>query len=103
MKQTLCEKLNIDDKLQQMQDSETFIAVKEQKEGFSHTLSFSFINPSKSDIGKISKSILDKINKAVLSTVSANQWKNTSDLIKWFNSIPNKKVSSFVNFNIKNF
>ena len=101
MKQTLCEKLNIDDRLQQMQESET-IAVKEQK-GFSHTLSFSFINPSKSDIGKISKSILDKINKAVLSTVSANQWKNTSDLIKWFNSIPNKKVSSFVNFNIKNF
>ena len=102
MKQTLCEKLNIDDRLQQMQESETFIAVKEQK-GFSHTLSFSFINPSKSDIGKISKSILDTINKAVLSTISVNQWKNTSDFIKWFNSIHTKKVSSFVNFNIKNF
>ena len=36
MKQTLCEKLNIDDRLQQMQESETFIAVKEQKVSLIH-------------------------------------------------------------------
>ena len=85
------------------QESETFITVKGHKECFHHTLSFRFINPSKSDIGKISKSIIDKINKAVLSTTSVNQWKNTSDFIKWFKSIRNKRVSSFVNFNVENF
>ena len=69
---TLCEKLNIDDRLQQMQETEAFITVKDHKEGFPYTLSFRLTNPSKSDIGKISKSILDKINKEILSTTSVN-------------------------------
>ena len=100
---TLCEKLNIDDRLQQMQETEAFITVKDHKEGFPHTLSFRLINPSKSDIGKISKSILDKINKAIVSTTSVNHWKNTSDVIKWFKSSPGKRVPSFVNFDVENF
>ena len=74
-----------------MQETEVFITVNDHKEGFPHTLSFRLINPSKSDIGKISKSILDKINKAIVSTTSVNQWKNTSDVIQWFKSIPNKE------------
>ena len=57
-----CEKLNIDDRLHQMQATEAFITVKDKKQGFPHTLWCRLVNPSKSDIGKISKSILDKIN-----------------------------------------
>ena len=89
---TLCEKLNIDDRLQQIQEMEAFITVKDHK-GFPHTLSFRLI--TKSDIGKISNSILDKINKAIVSTTSFNQWKNTSDVVKWFKNIPGKRVSTF--------
>ena len=36
------------------------------------------------------KSILDKIIKAIVSTTSVHQWKNTSDVIKWFKSILTK-------------
>ena len=100
---TLCEKFNIDDRLQQLQETEAFITVKDHKKGFPHTLSFRLINPSKSDIGKISQSILDKVNKAIVSTTSVNQWKNTSDFVKWFKNIPEKRVSSFVNFDVENF
>ena len=56
-----------------MQETEAFITVKDHKEGFPHTLSFRLIDPSKSDIGKISKSILDKTNKAIVSKTSVNQ------------------------------
>ena len=49
-----------------------------QLEGFSHTLSFRLISPSKSDIGKISKSVLDKMNNAIVSTTRVNQWRKTS-------------------------
>ena len=70
---------------------------------FTNIISFRLINPSKSDIAKISKSILDKINKAIVSTTSVNQWKNTSDVIKWFKSILDKRVSSFVNSDVENF
>ena len=74
-----------------MQETEASITVKDHKEGFPHTLSFRLINPSKSDIGKISKSILDKINKAIVSTTSVNQWKNTSDVVKWLKIFPTKE------------
>ena len=86
-----------------MQETEVFVTVKDHKEGFPHTLLFRLINPSKSDIGKISKSILDKINKAIVSTTSVNQWKNTADVVKWFKNVPQKRVSSFVNFDVENF
>ena len=86
-----------------MQETEAFISVKDHKEGFPNSPSFRLINPSKSEIGKISKHILDKINKSLLSNTKVNQWKNTSDAISWFKNINNKKQSSFVNFDVENF
>ena len=41
-----------------MQETEAFITVKDHEEGFPH-ISFRLIDPSNSDIGKLSKSILD--------------------------------------------
>ena len=49
--------------VEKMQETEAFITIKDHKEGFPHSLSFRLINPSKADIGKISKCILDSINK----------------------------------------
>ena len=36
--------------------------------------------------------ILDKINLAIREYFSFNQWKNTQNVIDWFNKISNKKV-----------
>ena len=57
-----------------MQESEAFLTVKDHKENFPNTLSFRLLNPSKSDIGKISKSFLDQINRAVIDHSKVNQW-----------------------------
>ena len=35
------------------------------------------MNPSKSNIEKVSKIIVDKINSYVVSSVQINQWKNS--------------------------
>ena len=59
----IAEKLKLDDRIQQLQETEAFISVKDHKEGFPNSPSFRLINPSKSEIGKISKHILNKINK----------------------------------------
>ena len=61
------------------------------------------IHPSKLEIGKISKSILDKINNALVENTNVNQWKNSANTIKSFKSIPNKKASSFINFDVEKF
>ena len=58
-----------------MLETEAYITIKDQKEGFPNNLSFRLLNPSKSDIGKISKNILDRINKSLIAFTHANQWK----------------------------
>ena len=99
----VAEKLKLDDRIQQLQETEDFTSVKDNKEGFPNSPSFRLSNPSKSEIGKISRHILDKINKSLLSNTKANQWKNTSDTISWFKNINSKKQSSFINFEVETF
>ena len=77
----IAQKLEIDDRVEKMLETEAFLTIKDHKEGFPHTLSFRLINPSKSDIGKISKSLLDTINKNIIKQSNVNQWKNTAQVI----------------------
>ena len=58
----IAKSLSIDDRVEKMQKSLTYITVKDHKDNFPHSISCRLINPSKTDIGKISKTILDKIN-----------------------------------------
>ena len=95
-------KLKIDDRVQQFHKAEVFITVKEDKDSFINFPTFRLSNPSKSDIDKISKSILDKINNMLVEKTKVNQWENSANTIKWFKSIPNKKGSPFVYFNVEN-
>ena len=87
----IAQELSIDDRVEKMLETEAYITVKDHKEGFPHILSFRLLNPSKSDIGKISKNILDRINKSLIAFTHANQWKNTSSVIDWFKNIANKR------------
>ena len=61
------------------------------------------INPTKNELGKISKKIIKKINQEILKKTDVNQWKNTSNVINWFNNIENKKDCSFIQYDIKEF
>ena len=99
----MAEKLSIDDRIEKMEETEAYITVKDHKEGFPHKLSFRLINPSKSDIGKISKKLLDKINKILIRNSKVNQWKNITTVIDWFKNVTNKKQCSFIQFDLENF
>ena len=87
----ISQKLEMDERVEKMQETEAFLTIKDHKEGFPHTLSFCLINSSKSDIGKISKSLLDTINENILKETNVNQWKNTAQVITWFKNIKSKK------------
>ena len=82
-------KLKIDDRVQQFHEAETFITVKDHKDNFPNFSTFRLINPSKSEIGKISKPIPDKINNASVEKTKVTQGKNSANRIKWFKNIPN--------------
>ena len=95
--------LDLEDRIETMQESESYITVKEHKEDFPHKISCRLINPSKSDIGKISKHVLDKVNQKLLSVTEVNQWKNSHSVIEWFKNIRNKSNASFFVFDIESF
>ena len=61
------------------------------------------INPSKSDIGRISKQVIGKINLKLISDTKVNQWKNSTSVFEWFNNIPNKDQHTFLIFDIESF
>ena len=67
-----------------MEETEVYITVKDNKKDFPHKFSFRLINPSKSVICKISKTLLDKINKILILNTNVNQWENTTIVIDWF-------------------
>ena len=59
-------RLDLEDRIEKLQESETYIAIKDHKDDFPHKISCGLINPSKPDISKISKVILYKINTKLL-------------------------------------
>ena len=61
------------------------------------------INPSKSEIGVVSKHILDEINSAIIHNAQINQWKSSSSVLSWFNGLENKEALSFICFDVCDF
>ena len=82
---------------------ETLITLKDHKDNFLNKPSCRLINPTKNQLGRISKKIIEQSNQEILKKTDVNQWKNTSNIINWFNNIENKKDCSFIQFDIKEF
>ena len=97
------EKLGISEKVKCLAKSNAFITIKDHKEDFLNNPKCRPINPAKPELGKVSKAIIDTINKIVRIKTKVNQWHNTREVIEWFESIKNKKVCSFTQFDIEEF
>ena len=64
---------------------------------------YRLLNPTKSDIGKISKIILDRVNNDLRASTRYNQWKSSKAVIDWFNNMSDKSKCSFSIFDIQEF
>ena len=51
----------------------------------------------------MSKTHLDRINSEIRKKLNLNQWKNTTEVIKWFTEIDEKQNSTFIQLDIKEF
>ena len=96
----ITEKLSIE----RMEESEAYITIKEPKDEFHNKIPCQLINPSKCNLGKFSKVILNKINQHIVASTNINQWKNTQNVLNWFDKIENKRdIAAFIPFDIENF
>ena len=71
-----------------------FITLKDHKENFLNGPTTRLLNPTKSEIGRISKHILQNMNTTLSEKIKVNEWKNAESIINWFKNIPNKHTSS---------
>ena len=79
-----------------------YVLLKDHKTNFRSNPECRLINPAKTDLGKISKQILERINKVVRDTSQLNQWKNTNEVITWFNKERTDKCK-FLQFDVVSF
>ena len=86
-----------------MAEKPAFITLKDHKDNFNSNPKCRLINPSKSELGKVSKIILDDINNRLRSKLHVNQWQNSTSVIDWFNFIINKPSHVFLSFDIVEF
>ena len=99
----IIEKSFIDNCLQKMEESKAYVTVKDHKDEFPNKTPCRLLNSSKSNLENISKAILDKINQHLLASTNINQWKNTQNVLNWFDKIENKRDVAFIQFDIENF
>ena len=100
---TIASELQLESRIERFSEKNAFVTIKDHKENFPNNLKCRLINPAKSQIGIVSKQILEKINNTIRSQSNFNQWRNTSSVISWFNSIPNKSECKFLKFDIVDF
>ena len=77
-------------RIPKFQRSEAFLTIKDHKEKFPSEIPCRLINPSKTRMGKVSKKILDNINVSVRRATGLTQWKNSQEVLSWFDSIEEK-------------
>ena len=63
---------------------DAFISLKDHKDNFLSDPKCRFINPAKSEIGKISELFIENINTKIRSLSAVHQWKDTDVVINWF-------------------
>lgn len=95
--------LELDDRIETIAPKEAFITIKDHKNNFQNNPTCRLINPMKSEIGKISKKLLENINSELTSKTDINIWKNSYSVIDWFNKLENKKLYSFITFDVCDF
>ena len=95
--------LNLDEKIEQYNQNQSFMTLKDRKENFQNNPKCRLIKPVKSEIGIVSKHYIEQINKSIREKLNVNQWRNAQAVITWFKNIKRKSSNSFIKFDIVDF
>jgi hypothetical protein len=99
----IADNLELDDRIDAFSKRDAFLTVKDHKANFMNNTKCRLINPAKSDLGKVSKSILSRIMTSLRERTKLNQWKNSFSVIDWFKKLNDKETLSFLVFDILEF
>ena len=83
--------------------TDALITLKNHKPNFTSNPKYRLINPSNSELGKVSKFLIEKLNTIIRDKSLVNQWRDTYIVINWFKNINNKSNCIFMQFDIEEF
>ena len=99
----VAEKLEISDRVHRTAKKDSFVTVKDHKPGFRSNPQCRLLNPTKPELGKVSKQMLEKLNSKLRAKTELKQWRKTKDTKDWFNSLERKHTLTFLKFDVEAF
>ena len=99
----LAERIELADRLETIAEKECFITAKDHKPNFENNPCCRLLNPTKSELQRISKVLLENLVKKTSDATQINLWRNTYQVINWFNQVRDKSRAKFISFDIVNF
>ena len=98
----IAEKLEISDRVHRTAKRDSFVTLKDHKPGFRSNPSCRLLNPTKPELGKVSKKMLEKINSELrVKKSELKQWRKTQETRDWFNSLERKQTLTFLKFDVE--
>ena len=80
-----------------------YITSKDHKENFRNNTKRRLINPSKIEVGRVSKKYLNDIIVDVSRKTEVHQWRNTAAVVNCFKNLQDKHKRKFIKFEIAEF
>ena len=99
----LAHRLGIVDRVKKYNTKNCFIRIKDPKSDFKTNPECRLINPAKTQIGRVSKTIVQDICVSLRQALNINQWRSTKDCIKWFEEYDKNDRCSFIKNDIREF
>ena len=96
-------KLELEDRIFATQKRQASITVKDHKSSFPNTVETRLINPTKAELGRVSKQKLDKVLTELRRATGLSQWRNDVAVVNWFNSLERKENLKFIELDIVQF
>ena len=94
--QKIVKDLEMSERVYKTMPRAAFFTLKDHKENFQNNPQVRLLNPTKCEIGRISKKILERIVKQIRKKSKLTQWQNTDEVLHWFKSLNDKKRKSFI-------
>ena len=86
-------KLKVANRISKIPLKEAFITMKDHKANFNSAPKCRLLNPTKSNGGRVSKTILDQANNAIIAETKLRQWTSTDQMLQWFVELDGSKYS----------
>ena len=99
----IAEELELEDRIMISMPREAFGLLKDGKDDFRDNPTLRLLNPTKPELGRVSKQLVENLVAQIKEITKLCQWKNTLSCLQWFDKIEQKENYTFMKLDINNY